>query len=136
MIALMKIRTLLVTGGLDGALAVGLGAFGAHGLRERLEVAGMADVWQTAVQYQSLHALALLLLGALAAAGLGGRALRAAAWLWIVGTFLFSGSLYALALEAPRFLGPITPIGGICLIAGWVTLCWLRPAESVPKSSR
>ena len=91
-----------------------LGAFGAHALRERLSGDALS-VWQTAVQYHFWHALALL-----ATAQLAGTWAKAAGWLFIAGVLVFSGSLYALALDAPRTLGMITPVGGVALILGWI----------------
>ena len=101
-----------------GFLGVALGAFGAHGLRERL-APGMLDVYKTGVLYQLLHAVALL------AVALGAERLarpRAVATLWVAGVVIFSGSLYALALTGVGMLGAITPVGGLLLMAGWVTL--------------
>jgi len=103
-------------GALLAALAVALGAFGAHALKERLGGDQLAW-WHTGVQYHGAHALALVLLGLSAA---NGRAKPLAGWLMVAGIALFSGSLYALALGAPRWLGAITPLGGIAFIAGWV----------------
>jgi uncharacterized membrane protein YgdD (TMEM256/DUF423 family) len=99
-------------------MAVGLGAFGAHGLKARLTVETLA-VWQTAVQYHAWHALGLLAVG-LAGFHFEGNWLKAAGWLLLAGIALFSGSLYALALGAPRTLGMVTPIGGIAFILGWL----------------
>lgn len=107
---------------LYGFMAVACGAFGAHGLKARLSPEMLA-VWKTASAYQLAHALALLLLVALAAQK-PSSALNNAAWLFIAGTALFSGSLYALALGGPRWLGPLTPLGGLLLLAGWACLCW------------
>ena len=101
-----------------GFLGVALGAFGAHGLRERL-APGMLDVYKTGVLYHLLHAVALL------AVALGAERLarpKAVAALWAAGVVIFSGSLYALALTGVGVLGAITPIGGLLLMAGWVTL--------------
>ena len=92
-----------------------LGAFGAHALKAQLSAEALAT-WQTAVQYHFWHALALL---AVALAGTGPW-FKTAAWLMIAGLFLFSGSLYALALGAPRGLGMVTPLGGVTLILGWL----------------
>jgi uncharacterized membrane protein YgdD (TMEM256/DUF423 family) len=97
-------------------LAVGLGAFGAHALKETLQTNGMLDVWNKAVLYHFLHALALVVL-ALHAAGS-----RVAYLLIVAGIIFFSGSLYALALTNIRGLGAITPIGGLCFLAGWAWL--------------
>jgi uncharacterized membrane protein YgdD (TMEM256/DUF423 family) len=103
------------------ALAVVLGAFGAHALKERLAAAGQLENWRTAVLYQALHALGLIALG-LAPARL---APAAVGWLFLFGTVCFSGSIYGLALEGPKaVLGPMTPLGGLLLIAGWCLLAW------------
>jgi uncharacterized membrane protein YgdD (TMEM256/DUF423 family) len=101
-----------------GFLGVALGAFGAHGLKDRLGP-GMLDVYQTGVLYHLIHALAVL------AVGLGAPRLarpRAVATLFALGVVVFSGSLYALALTGVTTLGAITPIGGLLFMAGWVTL--------------
>lgn len=105
--------------GLSGASAVLFGAFGAHALRGVLD-ASHAQIWHTAVDYHFWHALALTL------AVIGGRARagRAAVWCFAVGIVLFSGSLYALALGAPRWCGLITPLGGLAFIVGWIALGW------------
>jgi uncharacterized membrane protein YgdD (TMEM256/DUF423 family) len=92
-----------------------LGAFGAHALKAQLSAEALS-IWQTAVQYHFWHALALL---AVALAG-SGPWFKVSAWLLIAGLFLFSGSLYALALGAPRGLGMVTPLGGLALILGWL----------------
>jgi uncharacterized membrane protein YgdD (TMEM256/DUF423 family) len=97
-------------------LAVALGAFGAHALRSTIESHGMADAWNKAVLYHFIHAVALFVLG------LYGSANRGACWLLFAGIFLFSGSLYAMALTNLRWLGPITPLGGLCFLAGWAWL--------------
>ena len=94
-------------------LAVALGAFGAHALRSMLEGHGMLDVWNKAVLYHFIHAIALLVLA------LFGTTNRGAWWLLFAGIFLFSGSLYVMALTNLRWLGAITPLGGICFLAGW-----------------
>jgi uncharacterized membrane protein YgdD (TMEM256/DUF423 family) len=91
-----------------------LGAFGAHALKATLSPEALS-VWQTAVQYHFWHALALL-----ATPQLAGAWARAAGWLFVAGVLLFSGSLYALALDAPRALGMVTPLGGLALVLGWL----------------
>lgn len=109
-----------------GGLAVASGAFGAHALKAPLADTGMTDVWETAVFYHLMHALATTAVGLTASTDgsqLAGSLLRAG-WCWLVGTGLFSGSLYALALGGPRLLGPVTPLGGLFLIAGWALLAW------------
>lgn len=103
-----------------GALGVALGAFGAHGLKTRVS-AEMVAIWETAARYHVLHALALLATG-WAGERWPGAYGTAAGWLFLAGIVLFSGSLYGLALTGVRALGAITPIGGLCLIAGWVCL--------------
>jgi uncharacterized membrane protein YgdD (TMEM256/DUF423 family) len=97
------------------ALAVGLGAFGAHGLKARLP-SDMLAVWHTAVQYHAWHALGLLAVG-LSTDNIWARS---AGWLLVAGIALFSGSLYALSLGAPRGLGAVTPLGGTAFILGWI----------------
>ncbi|MBB83822.1 MAG: hypothetical protein CL931_08445 [Deltaproteobacteria bacterium] len=107
------------TAALFGALGVVLGAFGAHGLEARL-TPDRLDVWTTAVDYHLLHAVALLALALYARAT--GAKIRGPATGFTLGILLFSGSLYALALGGPRLLGPVTPLGGLCFIAGWLAL--------------
>lgn len=102
---------------LAGGGGVLLGAFGAHALRGRLDAAAM-EWWHTAVEYQLWHALAL----ALAVHAGRGRAGRIAEVAFAIGIVLFSGSLYALALGAPRWCGAITPLGGIGFVVGWIAL--------------
>jgi uncharacterized membrane protein YgdD (TMEM256/DUF423 family) len=97
---------------------VALGAFGAHALKARLSADAQA-LWQTAVQYHIWHALGVLAVG-LAAPYMAGLWLRAAGWLLLLGIVLFSGSLYALALGAPRAAGMVTPFGGLAFILGWL----------------
>lgn len=105
--------------GVAGASAVLLGAFGAHALRGVLDARG-SELWHTAVDYHVWHALALAM-----AAGLGrGRSGRVAATAFAVGIVLFSGSLYALALGGPRWVGIITPFGGLAFVVGWLALGW------------
>jgi uncharacterized membrane protein YgdD (TMEM256/DUF423 family) len=106
------------------ALAVGLGAFGAHGLKGRLDAYSMG-VYEKAVLYHFLHALGILLIALLARTGAIGVAGHArAAWLLFVGIVLFSGSLYVLAVSGIRALGAITPLGGLAFIAGWLLLAY------------
>lgn len=105
-----------------GFLSVALGAFGAHALKTRLS-AEMLVVWKTAVEYQFLHALAILLVVALAER-LGQTLANTAVACFAVGVLLFSGSLYALALTGIRPLGAITPLGGIFFLVGWAVLFW------------
>jgi len=97
-------------------VAVALGAFGAHALKATLQTSGMLDAWNKAVLYHFLHAIALMALA------LHGAENRAAWFLLAAGILLFSGSLYAMALTNIRWLGAITPIGGLCFLAGWAWL--------------
>jgi len=109
-------------GALFGFLAVGLGAFGAHGLRGRLTPEDLA-VFETAVRYQMYHALALLLVAAfLARSGDGGSSL--AGWAFLAGILLFSGSLYLMVFTGARWLGAVTPMGGLAFLLGWAVLAW------------
>ena len=105
------------------AVAVALGAFGAHALRLRVAPDAIA-LWQTAVNYHAWHALGLFGTGVLLQQVPRASGLRAAAWLFSAGIALFSGSLYALALGAPSALGVVTPFGGAAFIAGWVALAF------------
>ncbi len=103
--------------------AVGLGAFGAHALKARL-APDMQAVWQTAVQYHAWHALGLLAAGLLMMQRPDAPGASLAAWLFVAGIVLFSGSLYALALSEVRGLGAVTPFGGVAFLAGWLAFAW------------
>ncbi len=119
-------RSVIKTAALLGALAVALGAFGAHGLKAKLDSTDL-QVYQTGVTYQFYHVLALLAVGLLMGAN-ENKFLRWAANLFVTGIILFSGSLYLITYfklaqsELPRFIGPVTPIGGLMFIAGWIFL--------------
>jgi uncharacterized membrane protein YgdD (TMEM256/DUF423 family) len=113
-------KTFLLIGALAGFLGVALGAFGAHGLRARLSPEMLA-VFETGVRYQMYHALAIILVG-LIAARLDGWLIRAAGWSFSVGIVLFSGSLYSLAISGITILGAITPFGGLAFLVGWTFL--------------
>jgi uncharacterized membrane protein YgdD (TMEM256/DUF423 family) len=104
-----------------GLLGVILGAFGAHYLKETLTVREMLPVWQTAVLYHLIHAVALLAVGSWIG---NGRQVAVIAICWISGVILFSGSLYWLALGGPKLLGPVTPIGGMGFLVGWAGVVW------------
>ena len=117
---MMTSRTILIAAALAGAASVALGAFGAHALRATLDDQALAT-WRTAIDYAFWHALALLGVATLARDGVT-RALAVAAVAFVAGIVLFSGSLCALALGAPRAVGIITPFGGVALIAGWLAL--------------
>lgn len=118
----MTMRAWIAVGALSAAVAVLVGAFGAHGLKSRLSPELLA-VWETAARYQLVHSVALVALGA-AAPVLRATGATAAAVLFVVGTVLFCGSLYALALTGARGLGAVAPIGGLAFVAGWACLAW------------
>ena len=111
-------RIFLAAGGLAMLLAVALGAFGAHALKTRLS-AEMLAVWRTGVEYHVYHALGLLAVGLVAAQLPDSTLLKWSGWLMLAGIVLFSGTLYALALSGERWLGAITPIGGMAFLAAW-----------------
>ena len=118
-------RVFYLIGALSAFVGVAAGAFGAHGLKERLS-ADMLAVFETGVRYQMYHALALFA-AAWAASRWPGAWTGAAGWLFVAGTLVFSGSLYALSLTGVRWLGAVTPIGGLAFLAGWLCLaaaCW------------
>jgi uncharacterized membrane protein YgdD (TMEM256/DUF423 family) len=119
-------RLFLVLSGVNGFLGVMLGAFGAHGLRNSLanasDGARRIEVWHTAAHYQLVHALALGLIAALAARFTDASVLPIAGYLFQAGILLFSGSLYVVAFSGVRSFGAITPFGGLCFLAGWITL--------------
>lgn len=106
---------------LSGMLAVILGAFGAHALKGRLDDYALG-IFQTAVQYHFYHSFALLAVGILALSQPQTVLLRSSGWLFLLGIFIFSGSLYLLSITGVRWLGAITPIGGLAFIAGWACL--------------
>jgi uncharacterized membrane protein YgdD (TMEM256/DUF423 family) len=111
-------RVFIVCGALSAFVAVAAGAFGAHALRSRLGPELLA-VFETAARYQMYHALALIAV-AWATSRWSMPQLRAAGWLFVAGTILFSGSLYLLSLTGVRGLGAVTPFGGLCFLAGWL----------------
>ena len=109
-------------GALSALLGVALGAFAAHGLKARLG-ADMLATFEVGVRYQVIHALALLAV-AWAQTRFPGALVSAGGWLFVAGTLLFSGSLYLLALSGARWLGAVTPFGGLAFLAGWACLAW------------
>ncbi len=117
----MTLKIIFLFAAFAGALGVVLGAFGAHALRGSIEPRLM-ETFQTAVQYQLIHALALLLVSLII--GWLGQSLSfdISAYAFMAGIILFSGSLYGLVLTDIRWLGPVTPLGGLCLIIGWLAL--------------
>ena len=118
----MNHRWMVLWGATLGATGVAAGAFGAHGLKNILLPSSL-NVWEIGVRYQLIHAMMLLILFALAQL-LDSRLIPRAAQLMAAGTLCFSGSLYLLALTGSKWLGPVTPLGGLLLIAGWLTLLY------------
>lgn len=115
-------KTFWVLGCLFGMTAVAAGAFGAHALRARLP-ADLLAVFETGARYQMYHALALLAVAWAAERWPSGAAV-AAGWAFVAGIVVFSGSLYVLALSGARWLGAVTPLGGVAFLAGWALLAW------------
>ena len=113
-------RFILSFAALSGFLSVCLGAFAAHSLKHQISSESLA-IWQTGVQYQIYHALALLAVGLLYPTH-ASKTLKLSGLAFILGSFLFSGSLYALALGAPNALGVVTPLGGLSFLVGWAAL--------------
>ena len=111
-------KLFLATGGAAALLAVALGAFGAHALKNRIPPEMLA-VWRTGVEYHVLHALGLLAVGLVAQHLPNSGLLRWSGWLMLAGIVLFSGSLYLLALSGPGWLGAVTPVGGLAFLAAW-----------------
>lgn len=107
---------------LAGAFAVGLGAFGAHGLQPLLEANGRQDTFETAVKYHFYHSLAMLAVGILMYKFPTNKLLKLSFWALFVGTLVFSCSLYILSLSSMNWFGAIAPIGGVSLILGWILI--------------
>ena len=115
-------RIFFVIGSVSGLIGVGLGAFAAHALKARMD-ASLLATFEVGVRYQMYHALALLAV-AWACTRWPGAAVTTSGWLFVLGTVLFSGSLYVLSLTGARWLGAVTPLGGAALLAGWACLAW------------
>jgi uncharacterized membrane protein YgdD (TMEM256/DUF423 family) len=118
----LKPSTILKTAAIFGALAVGIGAFGAHGLRPLLEASGRMETFETAVKYHFYHSIALLALGIWTSVKPDLSRTAVSFWGFTVGILIFSGSLYLLSLLGITWLGAITPIGGVAFIIGWLGL--------------
>ena len=118
---IIKISFLFAT--IGGALAVVLGAFGSHCLRGRIEER-LLETFQTAVEYQMYHCLVLMMVAVLMREWGSSVALEIASSAFILGVLLFSGSLYGLVLMHMKWLGPVTPVGGLCFIVGWIALVY------------
>lgn len=117
------LRHFILLGAINGFLTVAFGAFAAHALKDVLS-AGLLDVFRTGVDYQGVHALALLVVGLLGQHARRNAALKLAGWAFATGILLFSGSLYLLALTDARLLGIVTPFGGAAFLIGWGALAW------------
>ncbi|SRR5690606_20218793 len=115
----MNQRNTLISGTALAALAVAIGAFGAHGLKDRLLSTGKTEIFELAVRYQMYHAFAMIFTGILMGTFISNR-FRYSAWSFLLGIVFFSGSLYTLSLTGIGTLGAITPIGGVLFILGWV----------------
>ena len=115
-------KIFVILGGISGFFAVAAGAFGAHALKQRLP-ADMLSVFETGARYQMYHALALLAV-AWAATHFPGSSIQLAGWCFVIGTVLFSGSLYLLAFTDTRIIGAVTPLGGLAFLLGWLALAW------------
>lgn len=112
-------KLFLILGGINAALVVMLGAFGAHGLKTKIS-AEMLAVYQTGVHYHLFHVLGLLAVGLVATQMTDSVYLKWSGWLMLVGIILFSGSLYVLSVSGLRWLGMVTPFGGLAFIAAWI----------------
>lgn len=118
----MQTKIFFLIGSLLGFLGVAFGAFGAHALKARLSPE-MLTIFETGVRYQMYHVFALLTVGALGQL-LPNSRLGVAGWLFCVGVLIFSGSLYTLSLSGVKAWGAVTPLGGVCLLAGWLVMAW------------
>jgi len=119
----MNQQNTLLTAAILGCLSVGLGAFGAHALKETLTASGRVETYELAVKYQFYHTLALLAIGLLMGK-IPGPPLMISSVLIASGVVLFSGSLYLLALTSLRFVVFLTPLGGVLMLAGWATMAY------------
>ncbi|WP_193601562.1 DUF423 domain-containing protein [Marinobacter salexigens] len=126
-------RLPILIGAFFALTAVMAGAFGAHGLRNLVSERSL-EVFQTAVTYQMYHAIALVLVALLTGFGLSQRLLGLAAGFFVAGILLFSGSLYTLVLTDLRWVGPITPMGGVCFMIGWILLLTAGVGQQTDQS--
>ena len=114
-------KAFIIVGAINAFLAVALGAFGAHGLKDRLD-AHYLEIWKTGVTYQMFHATGILIIGILLGKSGVSSLFSWSGWLMLAGIILFSGSLYLLSLTKVGVLGAITPIGGVCFLAAWILI--------------
>jgi uncharacterized membrane protein YgdD (TMEM256/DUF423 family) len=116
-------RTFLALGAISAFLAVAAGAFGAHALKTRL-TPDMLTIFETGVRYHMYHALAIVAVAWATTRWPNSSLITGSGWLFVIGTILFSGSLYVLSFTGIRWLGAITPLGGVAFLAGWFCLAW------------
>ncbi|MEW4308252.1 DUF423 domain-containing protein [Rossellomorea marisflavi] len=114
-------KTFIIIGAINAFLSVALGAFGAHALEGKISVKYI-ETWNTGVQYQMFHAIGILIIGVMLGNLAPSSLLSWSGWLMLIGTILFSGSLYVLSLSGIKVLGAITPLGGVSFLAAWVLL--------------
>ena len=124
-------KFIIILAGINGFLAVSIGAFAAHMLRDRLSPE-LLNTFQTGVQYHMYHALALFGLGVMMINFPTANLLRISAYLMLAGIVLFSGSLYLLSITGIRWLGAITPLGGVCFLVAWALLVWFAAKQQLP----
>ena len=125
-------KLIIMLAGINGFLAVSIGAFAAHALRARLSPE-LLNTFQTGVQYHMYHALALFGIGVLMVNFPTANLLRISAYLMLAGIVLFSGSLYLLSISGIRWLGAITPLGGVCFLIAWAMLVWFAARQQFPS---
>jgi len=125
-------KLIIILAGINGFLAVSIGAFAAHTLRDRLSPE-LLNTFQTGVQYHMYHALSLFGIGLLMLNFPSSTLLRISAYLMMAGIVLFSGSLYLLSITGTRWLGAITPLGGLCFLAAWMLIVWFATRQQFPS---
>ena len=125
-------KLIIILAGVNGFLAVSIGAFAAHMLRDRLSPE-LLNTFQTGVQYHMYHALALLGIGLMMLNFSASNLLRISAYLMMSGIILFSGSLYLLSITGLRWLGAITPLGGLCYLTAWALIAWFAANQQFPS---
>ena len=125
-------KLIIILAGINGFLAVSIGAFAAHMLRDRLSPE-LLNTFQTGVQYHMYHALSLFGIGLLMLNFPSSTLLRISAYLMMAGIVLFSGSLYLLSITGTRWLGAITPLGGLCFLAAWMLIVWFATRQQFPS---
>ena len=125
-------KLIIILAGMNGFLAVSIGAFAAHMLRDKLSPE-LLNTFQTGVQYHMYHTLALFGIGLLMLNFPASSLLRISAYLMMTGIFLFSGSLYLLSITGIRWLGAVTPLGGLCFLAAWALIVWFAAKQQFPS---